>query len=148
MVVLYGLLAVLAGAMVTVSSTLNAQVGRKHGIYTATLFNNMLGTIVSGTIIILLFGGIEFDTVGIQRIPTWALLGGLVAIIIVVGSNIIVPQIPITYTSLLIFIGQFTIGLLMDYLGGNEISMGKLIGFLLVLMGLLYNFYVDTLKEI
>lgn len=148
MVVFYGVLAVIAGAMVTVSSTLNAQVGKRHGIYTSALFNNTLGAITTGVILLLTYQGLGIEIDVIYSIPRWALLGGAAAIIIVVGSNVVVPQMPIIYTSLLVFIGQFIIGLAMDLLSGRAISIGKALGFLLVLAGLLYNFYMDTLESV
>lgn len=145
MALFYSLLAILAGSMVTVSSALNAQVGKRHGIYTAALINNGLGTVMTGIILVFLFQGFGFETRALPTVPLWAFLGGIAAIVIVVGSNAIIPQMPIIYTSLLVFIGQFTMGLLMDLLNGRGMSIGKLFGFLLVLGGLLYNFYVDSL---
>lgn len=143
MIILYGMMAVLAGAMVTVSSALNAQVGRRHGIYTAALINNSLATVITGAILLFLYNGLGIQANVFLEIPTWALFGGVAAIIIVVGSNVIIPQMPIIYTSLLVFIGQFSMGLVMDILNGRSLSGGKLFGFLLVLGGLLYNFYID-----
>ena len=66
---------------------------------------------------------------------------------VVASSNIIIPKIPIIYTSLLIFVGQLFTGILIDYLRIGFVSKGKIIGGILILLGLIYNSNVDK-KEL
>ncbi len=63
--------------------------------------------------------------------------------IVVSASNVVIPKIPTMYTTLLIFIGQIFTGIIIDYLRLSSISKGKIIGGLLILLGMLYNSNVD-----
>ena len=49
--------------------------------------------------------------------------------------------------TLLIFIGQLFIGIIIDYFALNQLSIGKVIGGLLVLTGLTYNLLLDKKQK-
>jgi transporter family-2 protein len=66
---------------------------------------------------------------------------------VVASSNIVIPKIPTIYSTLLIFIGQIFTGIIIDYFRAGFVSKGKVIGGVLILVGILYNSNVDK-KEL
>jgi uncharacterized membrane protein YdcZ (DUF606 family) len=79
----------------------------------------------------------------LQSIPIAVYLGGLVGVIVISLSNYITPKISAFYLTLLIFIGQLFTGTIIDFFLSHELSTGKIIGGILVLIGLTYNLLVD-----
>jgi len=53
------------------------------------------------------------------------------------------PRISSFYLTLFIFIGQLFMGIVIDYITLGKASTGKVIGGILVLIGLAYNLIVD-----
>lgn len=58
-------------------------------------------------------------------------------------SNYTTPKVSSFYLSLIVFLGQLSIGILIDYYSYNTVSMWKIIGGLLILLGLSYNILID-----
>lgn len=137
----YIFLAAMAGVTIVVSRIINAQLAEKIGEIQSTFYNFLTGLIFS--LIILLIYKESFDYSTIKSIPLFAYLGGLIGIVSITLSNKIAPKISAFYMTLLIFIGQLSIGIVIDYFVMNEISLGKIIGGILVSIGLSYNLMLD-----
>ena len=136
---MYIIIALMTGSLVILSMIINSRVGDELGLFQGVFINYALGVIVSA--IILLF---NLNTVNVpSNVPLWAYLGGAVGVIIVSVSNIIIPKIPTIYTTLLIFLGQLFTGMVIDLLTGIEVSRGKIIGGILICVGLFYNLIID-----
>lgn len=136
---MYIIIALMTGSLVIISMIMNSRVGDEIGLFQGVFINYVLGVLVST--IILLF---NLKTINIaSNIPWWAYLGGIFGVVIVSISNIIIPNIPTIYTTLLIFVGQLFMGMIIDVLTKVDVSKGKIIGGLLICMGLLYNLIVD-----
>jgi Uncharacterized protein conserved in bacteria len=85
----------------------------------------------------------------VNTIPIWAYLGGALGIIVVILSSVVTPKMSSFYITLIIFIGQLFSGIIIDCLSLKTIPFPKIIGGLLVVLGLGYNLYIDSeLKEI
>ncbi len=136
---MYIIIALMTGSLVIGSMILNSRVGDEIGVFQSVFINYVLGLIVST--MILLFNLKTITTA--SNIPWWAYLGGVLGVSIVAISNILIPKIPTIYTTLLIFIGQLFTGILIDVLTSVDVSKGKVIGGLLICMGLFYNLIVD-----
>ncbi|MBU3180935.1 DMT family transporter [Clostridium psychrophilum] len=67
----------------------------------------------------------------------------VVTVLIFRKEKIIIPKIPTIYTTLLIFMGQLFTGVLIDFFKDGFVSKGKIIGGLLIILGLIYNSFVD-----
>ncbi|MCC5909431.1 MAG: DMT family transporter [Clostridiaceae bacterium] len=147
MEILFVLAAFIAGGCIIISSTLNAQMAKRVGAYKSALINNVLAAFTALIILIILYGGFSREVAALKIAPLWSLAGGLLAVAIVVGSNIIIPKIPVVHTVLFIFSGQFLIGILIDAINNIPISYGKVVGFLCIIAGLLYNVYVDKAES-
>lgn len=140
---LYIILAFIAGCLVLLSMIINSHLAKKIGIFQGTFVNYIVGLLF--TILVLLFSNttINLSFNSLSKIPFWAYLGGLIGVLVVTISNIIIPKIPTIYSTLLIFSGQLFTGIIIDYFTSNLISKGKIIGGLLIIAGLTYNFNID-----
>ena len=143
MLLAYLLISVMAGVTIVVGRIVNSTLAEKIGTFQGTLINYIVGLSFS---ILFLFLSNEKTTISyanINAIPLWAYLGGLLGVIVIILSNYLTPKISSFYFTLLIFIGQLFIGIIIDYFAFHDLSIGKLIGGLFVLIGLTYNLWID-----
>jgi bacterial/archaeal transporter family-2 protein len=137
------LISVLAGVSIVVARIINSNLAKEIGIFHGTLVNYIVGLFFS---FIFLLVSSEFSNISaltLQSIPLWAYLGGATGVLVVVLSSYITPRLSAFYLTLLIFIGQLFVGIIIDYFTLNKLSIGKIIGGLLVLFGLSYNLLID-----
>jgi bacterial/archaeal transporter family-2 protein len=146
--VIYIILAFLCGGLTIISMIINANLGKKVGVFHGGLINYAVG--LSGTLIIILFLRAigKFYVSNFTGIPFYAYLGGFVGVMVVVASNIVIPKIPALYSTILIFVGQIFTGIIIDYLRLGSISMGKILGGVIIIGGMAYNSYIDKSKVI
>ena len=140
---LYICIAILAGVSIVIARIINANLAVKIGIFQGTFFNYITGLFFS--FIFLLFSGesLHVYSTTLQSIPFAVYLGGIVGVIVIVLSNYITPKISSFYLTLLIFVGQLFMGVVIDFFTSNDVSIGKIIGGFLVLLGLTYNLLID-----
>jgi len=137
------LIAFIAGAMVILSMIINSTLSKKIGIFQGAFVNYAVGLFfaVIAFVITKSYNAIEINN--FQGLPFWAYLGGVVGVVVVGISNVIIPKIPTIYSTLLIFTGQLFAGIIIDFFRDGVVSKGKIIGGILILVGMFYNFYVD-----
>ena len=143
---IYIILSFIAGILVILSMITNSQLSKRIGVLQGAFVNYGVGLFFA---LIVFFITKGYDTMAVRRfygIPIWAYLGGVLGVIVVSISNIIIPKIPTIYSTLLIFIGQLFCGILLDLFKDGLISKGKVVGGILILIGILYNSYVDKIS--
>jgi len=140
---LYIILAILCGCITIISMIINSHLSKEIGVFQGTLINYVVGLISTILLLIIVRDPINLSFDSYNKIPVWALLGGLLGVIVVASSNVVIPKIPTIYTTLLIFMGQLFTGILIDYFRMGFISKGKIIGGILILVGIIYNSKVD-----
>ncbi|WP_291559461.1 MULTISPECIES: DMT family transporter [unclassified Clostridium] len=140
---IYIILAMIGGGLTIISMIINASLAKEIGVLRGTLINYIVGLLVILIIMVFAKSTYNFNIDSFSNIPFYAFLGGLIGVIVVSASNVVIPKIPTMYTTLLIFIGQIFTGIIIDYLRLSSISKGKIIGGLLILLGMLYNSNVD-----
>lgn len=140
---LYILLAILSGVSVVLSRIINFKLAEKIGTFQGTFFNYLTGFIASLIFLFISKDYINISNIKELSIPFYAYLGGTIGILVVLLSNYTTPKVSSFSLSLLVFIGQLSIGIIIDYLSNNIISIGKIIGGLLILLGLSYNMFID-----
>lgn len=138
---MYILLGILAGATIVVARMCNAELGGRIGNYQSTFYNYMTGLI--GSVLLLLAMGTAKPLGISQPLYITAYLGGLVGVVNMIISNYITPKMSAYVMTLVIFISQLASGIVIDSLMGSGVSIGKVAGGALVLLGLLYNQSVD-----
>lgn len=137
------LIAFLAGTTIVIARILNANLAKEIGIIQGTMVNYITGLLLS-SILLLVSGEITgWQVHRFQGLPVWAFFGGLVGVLVVTISSYLTHKISSFYLTLFMFIGQLFFGVLIDFLCQTDISIGKIIGGALVLLGLIYNLNVD-----
>lgn len=141
-------IAILAGVSIVVSRIINANLAKKIGTFQGTFFNYVTGLLVSILFLFFSSESLSLSTTTLQSIPFAAYLGGFVGVIVIVASNYITPKISSFYLTLFIFVGQLFMGVVIDFFTLHDISIGKVIGGLLVLLGLTYNLMLDRADRV
>ncbi len=143
MLFIYLLISFSAGASVVLGRIINSTLAEKIGTLQSTLINYITGLSLSYFIYLISKGEPLLSAVNKISVPLWAYLGGSAGVVIIMCSNYITPKLSAFYVTLLVFIGQLLIGIIIDYFVLQELSIGKCIGGLLVLIGLTYNLWID-----
>lgn len=126
-------LAVVTGAFVitnlSMSSRMAERTDRLHGLLVHYLFGFF------GALPLIVFDLVPTGS-GWLDIPPWALTGGLLGIMVILLSNHALPRITAFEMTILVFIGQMLTGLGIDYLNGDALDPLQIVGYLIVLLGL------------
>ncbi len=151
MLFLYSIVSIIAGITVVLGRILNAKLAEKIGTVQATVINYVVGIFFSILFLLLLNRGFSF-TAPSASIPLWAYFGGVLGVAIIMISNYTTPRVPAFYLTLLVFLGQLAVGILIDWLVSKDFSPFKLVGSLFVVAGFTYNLLLDkknvkTVKE-
>lgn len=138
-----GFVAVLAGVSIVVSRIINANLGDKIGVFSSTFFNYIVGFSIS--LIILLFTNevTNIPTLHLNEVPFLGYLGGFLGVMVVSLSSFVAPKTSAFYMTLFCFVGQLFVGIFIDYASMGALSIGKIIGGILVFIGLAYNINID-----
>jgi bacterial/archaeal transporter family-2 protein len=147
MILIYFLISISAGITIVLARIINSKLAEKIGSLQGIVINYILGLLFSILFYIFSKEKSIFSYHG-DSIPFLAYLGGLVGVLVILGSNYITPRISAFYLALLLFIGQLFIGVIIDYLSYQELSIGKILGGFLVMLGLSYNLWIDKKKEV
>ena len=140
---IYILLAILAGVSVVISRIFNSKIADEIGTLQGTYINYFTGLIASIIFFILSKEYINIEMSHYLDIPIYAYLGGVIGILVVLLSNYTTPKVSSFYLSLLVFLGQLVLSILIDYYSYSTISIGKILGGVLIFLGLSYNLIID-----
>lgn len=146
MLIIYLLLSMLSGVTLVVARIINSNLAVKIGTYQGTIVNYIVGLLFSTLFFFINKEAMDLSYAHVTSIPVWAYLGGLGGVIIIVASNYLTPKISAFYLTLLLFVGQLFVGIVIDYMLLQEFSTGKLLGGVLVGLGLTYNLLIDKKK--
>ncbi len=142
---IYSLLALLSGGTVTTSILLNARLGAVKGLYKGVFVNYMTGMVVSLPIA-LIISGLNFPQIEVNGMLMLALSGGIIGFVCVILSSHITPKIGILYITILLFIGQLGTGVVIDIIREGSFSIGKIIGGVVIVSGLVYLLRLEKVK--
>ncbi|MCD6323175.1 MAG: DMT family transporter [Clostridiales bacterium] len=143
---IYSLLALLSGGTVTTSILLNARLGAVKGLYKGVFVNYMTGMVVSLPIA-LIISGLNFPQIEVNWMLMLALSGGIIGFVCVILSSHITPKIGILYITILLFIGQLGTGVVIDIIREGSFSIGKIIGGVVIVAGLVYLLKLEKVKS-
>ena len=138
------ILAMLGGILTTLSMIVNSSLGKKIGVLQSTCINYIVGLICSTLVLILLGSSVKVNAETFLKMPFYIFLGGAIGVSVVYFSNIIIPKIPVVYSTLLLFVGQVVTGIIIDFFVMSEISFSKLVGAIVIIIGILYNSRIDA----
>lgn len=138
------LLAVLGGVLTTLSMVVSSTIGKKIGLIQSTIIH-YIGGLIGGVFILIGLGSkVAPSITEMSRMPFYIFLGGIIGVIVVYTSNIVIPKIPVVYSTLLMFSGQMLCAIIIDTIVMGDFSWVKLLGAIIVVLGILYNSRVDA----
>ena len=108
------LAAIFIGALSTVQSGINTDLGKHVGGLTAALVSFLVGTITLG---IFYLGSSNRGLTGIFQLPPVLLIGGFFGALFVYGMIEIIPIIGVSGTIAGVIAGQLILGMIMDHFG-------------------------------
>ena len=138
------LLAVLGGVLTTLSMVVSSTLGKKIGLIQSTIIH-YIGGLIGGVFILIGLGSkIAPSIAEMSNMPFYIFLGGVIGVMVVYTSNIVIPKIPVVYSTLLMFSGQMLCAIIIDAIVMKDFSILKLIGAIIVVLGIFYNSRVDA----
>lgn len=138
------LLAILGGVLTTLSMIVSSTLGKKIGLIQSTIIH-YIGGLIGGVFILIGIGSSSTPSiVDMSRMPLYIFLGGIIGVIVVYTSNIVIPKIPVVYSTLLMFSGQMLCAIIIDTIVMGEFSWQKFLGAIVVILGIFYNSKVDS----
>lgn len=128
------LFAVLGGALVGVSRSLNGRLSLATSALSASFWNHLVGFVFL-SLIAVLFGGLMPG--GWPEAPLTAWAGGTLGVLFVASGSWLVARIGVTTTAMLVIAGQMVSGVALDLaLGRAEGLWVKALGVALILGGM------------
>lgn len=128
----------LTGTLIVISMMLNGELSKKIGVINSVIINYLMATITSIILCFTMINSISNCSL-ISNINLIYFLGGAIGISTTYLFNVIVHKVSAVYTVILRFIGQMFTSAIIDYVYLNTFSIGKLIGCILFLIGILLN---------
>lgn len=134
----FAFLAVIAGIITMVQMVYNSSFAKAKGAFFSAR-QNVISGLAGILLFILLFNlkpSIEAAK-GLISYPLWkTIMGGLLAVAVVVSTNVIIPKIPGAASSILMSSGQIITAVLLDYFMYGICSPSLIAGALIMIAGL------------
>lgn len=142
------------GAMMAVQASINALLSK--GLSGSSLMAGLISFAIGTLCLFALtyFNG-ALNAPTIKALPHqewWKYLGGVLGATAILGVIILTPKIGLTNTFLFVILGQILSSVLMDRIGAfglpvREISLYKIIGLIVIFIGLGVFFYKDLVRD-
>ena len=135
------MLAVLNGISNVANRMVNSQLGLQIGLLQSTFFNYLTGLCTS-ILVLLIVQEASVPLLIPERLSQlFIYCGGLLGVITVNISSYVTSRLSAFLMTMLVFISQLAGGVLLDWVTRGDISVGKIAGGILVLLGLVcYQF--------
>ena len=122
------LLAVLGGVLTTLSMVVSSSLGKKIGLIQSTIIH-YIGGLIGGIFILIGMGSVSVPSIiDMSRMPLYIFFGGIMGVMVVYASNVVIPKIPVVYSTLLMFSGQMLCAIVIDAIVMGDFSWKKLLG--------------------
>ena len=140
------LLSFVMGVTIVLSRSVNAMLAKKTSLFVSTWYNYSVGLSVS--LIVWLLAALLGNTpllpgANVAPPPLWAFLGGFMGVVTVSVQSFVTPRMPAFQLTLVLFIGQVFMGLLLDVFSGAGGSVQEWIGGICAVAGLSLNAVLD-----
>lgn len=141
----YILISILSGVIIVTSRILNTKLSHEIGLIESSYFNYLTAAIT--TVIMFFIIGEKVSISSFNTLPFYSYLGGFLGVLIVILNSVVTPKLPAFNVTLLVFIAQLFTGIIIDWLISGIIPASKIVGGILVVAGLSYNLYVDSIDK-
>ena len=141
----YVIIGTLAGSLTVAQMIYNSRFAAYKGIFYSARHNVISGFIFAAIVYLITAAKPTVEAVGSLGNVSLPLIlgGGLLAVIVVSGSNYVIPRIPAIYSALLLSSAQIITSIVLDYLLYDLFSLHLLLGALIILVGMAGNVWVD-----
>lgn len=130
----FAALAVLAGALVSLSRQINGRLALSTSAMESSFWNHLVG-LGFITAVALVFGGLFAGDPAAS--PWWAYLGGPVGVVFIAAGSWLIPRIGAARTAILIIAGQMVCGVIIDIaMGAPGAVWARVSGVALILAGM------------
>lgn len=142
MTILMIILAVIAGAVLSIQAAINGRLGAKVGVFRCAFLTFALGALITA---LLIFFFEPKYSVTLLDVPKWQLLGALLGVPYIVIMVLAVQRIGTAIATVAVIFGQLTMSMLIDHfgwLGNSAMPLSELrLGAILCLGIALYFIY-------
>lgn len=107
-------LAIAAGAAISVQSSLSGLIGRRLGVFESSFVVHLVGLFLAGTLMIGMRGG---NLSGWRAVPWYAYGAGFLGVGIVAAVSFAVPRLGLATSLTLTIVAQLLLGALLDHFG-------------------------------
>lgn len=140
-------MAYLSGVTRISARMVNAQLSECLGALQSTFCNYAVGLICSLLALGLSRGPMPVSALTSGHIPPWAYGGGVVGVVLVVLSNRITSRMSAVAMTVLVVAGQLATGLVIDSFLRHEVSLAKVAGSGLIVLGLVHHRCVEQKRK-
>ena len=126
--------ALTAGTTKVLSRSVNSRLSGKTGLLKSTFLNFVSGLLFS-IILILYFHKPQLDSS--RHFELWMLLGGVISVLIVFLLSYSLKTISSVNMTVLLFIGQMSTGLILDFAVNNDFALNTFTGIIVIGIGLI-----------
>lgn len=138
------LLAMFGGVLTTLSMVVSSTIAKKIGLIQSTIIH-YIGGLIGGVFILIGMGSSSAPSIiDMSKMPLYIFLGGVMGVMVVYASNVVIPKIPVVYSTLLMFSGQMLCAIIIDAIVMGDFSWKKLLGAIIVVLGIFYNSKIDA----
>lgn len=131
---LFAALALLAGALVSLSRQINGRLALSTSAMESSFWNHIVGFAFI-SLVALVIGGLFAGQP--QAAPWYAWLGGPIGVVFIAAGGWLIPRIGAAQTALLIIAGQMISGVVLDVaMGAPGSPLARIIGVALILWGM------------
>lgn len=145
----YVIIGTATGILTMVQMVYNSRLASYKGVLFSARNNVISGFVFASLVYALTSAERTLDAIThVTEVPIHLILGGgLLAVIVVTGTNHVIPRIPAIYSALLLSSAQIITSIILDAIMFGLFSMHLLIGALVILCGMLGNVWVDRQEQ-
>jgi len=136
-------IAIINGMITIINKMVNLQAKQKLGMANGTLINYLEGTAISLILMILMGGSKMIDLSYLITIPPIYFFGGLFGFFSMILVLIGMAKNQISYSTVVVLIGQLGAGLMIDSIVTQKIVPVKVLGIALVVIGVFVDHYLS-----
>lgn len=135
------LLSIFNGMLNVINKMVNVQAKRHLGMLNGTLINYLEDTIISLVLLVIFGKNNELNYTVLGTIPPIYFIGGAAGLLSMIFTIKGMDKTEVILSTIIILIGQLGIGLIIDTFAKKEFSFLKLIGIVLIIIGITLNQY-------
>lgn len=145
----YVIIGVLTGIITMIQMVYNSRLARYKGVLFSARNNVLSGFIIASIVYGLAAGKETVEALAhVGEVPLPLIFGGgLLAVLVVTGTNHVIPRIPVIYSALLLSSAQIITSIILDTIMFDLFSPRLLIGAMVILLGMLGNVWVDKKEQ-